>query len=90
MGTRVHLSALIVPFQMYRLPIPYALLRPRAISNAGFLTDNKPGAPLLRVIIFNELWLILDGTANNDSCNCSSDFHHKIITQFSADNHEDP
>ncbi len=38
--TWIYLSALMVPFQMCKLPIPHALMQPHTIRDAGFWTER--------------------------------------------------
>lgn len=39
--TWIHLTALMVPFKMCKLPTPYALMHPHTIRDASFWTNNK-------------------------------------------------
>ncbi len=38
--TWIYLSALMVPFQMCKLPMPHALMQPHTIRDAGFWTER--------------------------------------------------
>ncbi len=38
--TWIYLSALMVPFQMCKLPMPHALIQPHTIRDAGFWTER--------------------------------------------------
>ncbi len=79
--TWIYLSALMVPFQMCKLPMPHALMQPHTIRDAGFWTERwwQLGLSLSSLVRMTWRPSFPKRTSNFDSSDHRTVFHFATV-----------